>query len=191
MKRISTIFRRDKDKNKSSKTTPEASPAASAEASSSTTPNPNTYLTGNGNSNSRNQNDKQQAIYDAGPAPPPKSQAGPSSPPSARPTPAPPIPQAVKDAHAQKSPAQPNNDVPKSGTISETFSNYAEVLSAAMRPLPSGTGDGTYLKDDSSDDDNEPSLWDDLKTSKLPLFSCMEHPVQYTALKIMSEPLLT
>ncbi len=164
MRRISTIFKKDKNKdNKSSSSSSNpSSPATPAilqqstfgssfgtETKDETPAVPAKVSHAHGTETSQGAH----SSLGAGPAP--------------RATPAPQIPIIVKEAHAKQSPHQPNNDVKKQAGIVEMFGKYKEVLTAALRPLPKQTGDGTYLRDDtSSDDDDEPGMWDDLKACK-------------------------
>jgi hypothetical protein len=55
-------------------------------------------------------------------------------------------------------PEEPDNSVSRAGIV-ESLGKYAEVLHMAMRPLPTTTGDGTYVEEK-----EPPSLVEDLKT---------------------------
>lgn len=64
---------------------------------------------------------------------------------------------------AQSEPAQPTQFDKIRGEISSGFKDWAALISAARRPLPDQTGDGTYLEPDLSDPSLLQKLNGDLK----------------------------
>jgi hypothetical protein len=65
--------------------------------------------------------------------------------------------------NAQSQPTEPTEFDKVRNEISSGFKEWAALISAARRPLPDQTGDGTYLEPDLSDPDLLQTLKGDLK----------------------------
>ncbi|KAB8235692.1 peroxidase/cytochrome P450 family protein [Aspergillus alliaceus] len=66
---------------------------------------------------------------------------------------------------------------PEQGGMVDSFKKYAALIQAARRPLPTETGDGSYIKDDSE----HGSIWEDLRALKLQDVNTLKNVVENKA----------